>query len=170
MPGRIISALKQAGTANPMILLDEVDKMSSDMRGNPAAALLEVLDGEQNKKFRDHYVELDVDLSDVMFIATANSLRTIPRPLMDRLEIIEVTSYTSNEKVHIANTHLIKKQMEKHGLKASQLKFSDNALLEVINGYTKEAGVRNLERKIGGNMQKGSKRDCCRRKEKCSSD
>ncbi len=157
MPGRIISALKQAGTANPMILLDEVDKMSSDMRGNPAAALLEVLDGEQNKKFRDHYVELDVDLSDVLFIATANSLRTIPRPLMDRLEIIEVTSYTSNEKVHIANTHLIKKQMEKHGLKASQLKFSDNALLDIINGYTKEAGVRNLERKIGEICRKVAK-------------
>ncbi len=157
MPGRIIAALKQAGTGNPLILLDEVDKMSSDMRGNPAAALLEVLDGEQNNKFRDHYVELDVDLSDVLFIATANTLRTIPRPLMDRLEIIEVTSYTSNEKVHIAKSHLIKKQLEKHGLTAKQIKFSDRSILEVINAYTKESGVRNLERKIGEVCRKVAK-------------
>ena len=157
MPGRIITALKQAGTSNPLILLDEVDKMSSDMRGNPAAALLEVLDGEQNDKFRDHYVELPVDLSDVMFIATANSLRTIPRPLMDRLEIIEVTSYTHNEKLHIARSHLIEKQMKKHGLRDGQLSFSDNGLLHLINGYTKEAGVRNLERRIGEICRKVAK-------------
>lgn len=157
MPGRIVAALKQAGTANPLILLDEVDKMTSDMRGNPSAALLEVLDGEQNSKFRDHYVELDVDLSDVLFIATANTLRTIPRPLMDRLEIIEITSYTSNEKIHIAKSYLVPKQLEKHGLKAKQIKFSDRAVLEIINGYTKEAGVRNLERRIGQVCRKVAK-------------
>ncbi len=157
MPGRIVNALKQAGTGNPLILLDEVDKMSSDMRGNPAAALLEVLDGEQNDKFRDHYVELNVDLSDVLFIATANTLRTIPRPLMDRLEIIEVTSYTVNEKVHIAKNHLIRKQLTKHGLDSKQLKMSDKALVEIINSYTKESGVRNLERKIGEVCRKVAK-------------
>lgn len=157
MPGRIIAALKQAGTANPMILLDEVDKMSSDMRGNPAAALLEVLDGEQNDKFRDHFVELPVDLSDVMFIATANSLRTIPRPLMDRLEIIEVTSYTENEKVHIAKNHLMTKQLSKHGLSGDQCQMTDKALLAIINGYTKEAGVRHLERRIGEICRKVAK-------------
>lgn len=157
MPGRIVNALKQAGTGNPLILLDEVDKMSSDMRGNPAAALLEVLDGEQNDKFRDHYVELNVDLSDVLFIATANTLRTIPRPLMDRLEIIEVTSYTVNEKVHIAKSHLIRKQLEKHGLDKSQVKISDKAVVEIINSYTKEAGVRNLERRIGEVCRKVAK-------------
>lgn len=157
MPGRIVNALKQAGTSNPLILLDEVDKMSSDMRGNPAAALLEVLDGEQNDKFRDHYVELSVDLSDVLFIATANTLRTIPRPLMDRLEIIEVTSYTVNEKLHIAQNHLISKQLEKHGLKKEQLKVSEKALIEIINSYTKESGVRSLERKIGDICRKVAK-------------
>jgi len=157
MPGRIVSALKQAGTGNPLILLDEMDKMSADMRGNPAAALLEVLDGEQNSKFRDHFVELDVDLSDVLFIATANSLRTIPAPLMDRLEIIDVSSYTSNEKLHIAKSHLIKKQVQKHGLKTSQIKFSDRSILEIISGYTKEAGVRNLERRIGEICRKVAK-------------
>ncbi|VDN47372.1 class III heat-shock ATP-dependent LonA protease [Petrocella atlantisensis] len=157
MPGRIVNALKQAKTSNPLILLDEMDKMSSDMRGNPSAALLEVLDGEQNDKFRDHYVEMNVDLSDVLFIGTANTLRTIPRPLMDRLEIIEVHSYTVNEKVHIAKSHLIKKQLDKHGLSASQLKFSDKALMEMINSYTKEAGVRNLERKIGEICRKVAK-------------
>lgn len=157
MPGRIVAALKQAGTGNPLILLDEMDKISSDMRGNPAAALLEVLDGEQNSKFRDHYVELDVDLSDVLFIATANTLRTIPRPLMDRLEIIDVTSYTSNEKIHIAKSHLIAKQLSKHGLTRKQIKFSDRAILEIINSYTKEAGVRNLERRIGQICRKVAK-------------
>jgi len=131
--------------------------MTSDMRGNPSAALLEVLDGEQNSKFRDHYVELDVDLSDVLFIATANTLRTIPRPLMDRLEIIEITGYTSNEKIHIAKSHLVPKQLEKHGLKPKQIKFSDRAVLEMINGYTKEAGVRNLERRIGQVCRKVAK-------------
>ena len=157
MPGRIVNALKQAKTSNPLILLDEMDKMSSDMRGNPSAALLEVLDGEQNDKFRDHYVEMNVDLSDVLFIGTANTLRTIPRPLMDRLEIIEVQSYTMNEKVHIAKSHLIKKQLDKHGLTTGQLKFSDKALMEMINSYTKEAGVRNLERKIGEICRKVAK-------------
>lgn len=157
MPGRIVAALKQAGTSNPLILLDEVDKMTSDMRGNPSAALLEVLDGEQNSKFRDHYVELNVDLSDVLFIATANTLSTIPRPLMDRLEIIEVTSYTSNEKVHIAKSHLIEKQENKHGLDSKKIKFSDRAILEIINGYTKEAGVRSLERRIGEVCRKVAK-------------
>lgn len=157
MPGRIVSALKQAGTGNPLILLDEVDKMSADMRGNPSAALLEVLDGEQNSKFRDHFIELDVDLSDVLFIATANTLRTIPAPLMDRLEIIDVSSYTSNEKLHIAKSHLIKKQVEKHGLKPAQIKFSDRSILEMISGYTKEAGVRNLERRLGEVCRKVAK-------------
>jgi len=149
MPGRIIHALKQAGSGNPLILLDEMDKMSSDMRGNPAAALLEVLDGEQNNKFRDHYIEMDVDLSDVLFIGTANTLRTIPRALMDRLEIIQVSSYTANEKIHIAKSYLMKKQLVKHGLKQSQLKISDGAIGEIINSYTKESGVRHLERRIG---------------------
>ena len=149
MPGRIVNALKQAGMGNPLILLDEMDKMSADMRGNPAAALLEVLDGEQNNKFRDHYVELDVDLSDVLFIGTANTLRTIPRALMDRLEIIQVSSYTANEKIHIAKSYLMKKQFFKHGLKKKQLIITDNAISEIINSYTKESGVRNLERRIG---------------------
>lgn len=157
MPGRIVNAIKQAGSSNPMILLDEVDKMSLDMRGNPAAALLEVLDGEQNDKFRDHYVELNVDLSDVLFIATANTLRTIPRPLRDRLEIIQVNSYTENEKVHIARAHLIKKVLEQHGLDKTQLKISDKALLDIISSYTKEAGVRNLERKLGEICRKVAK-------------
>lgn len=157
MPGRIVSAIKQAGTVNPLILLDELDKTSSDFRGNPAAALLEVLDGEQNKSFRDHYFEIPIDLSGVLFIATANSLSTIPRPLMDRLEIIEVSSYSMNEKFHIARKYLLAKQLKKSGLTEEQISISDNALRAVISGYTREAGVRNLERKIGDICRKVAK-------------
>lgn len=149
MPGRIVNALKYAGTSNPLILLDEIDKMTSDFRGDPSSALLEVLDGEQNNKFRDHFIEVPVDLSDVLFIATANSVRNIPKPLLDRLELIEVTSYTENEKVHIAKRYLIPKQEEKHGIEKGQLIISDPIISTIINEYTKEAGVRNLERKIG---------------------
>ncbi len=148
MPGRIINGLKQAGVKNPLMLLDEVDKLGNDYKGDPSSALLEVLDGEQNNKFIDHYVELPVDLSEVLFIATANDASKIPRPLLDRMEIIEVSSYTENEKFHIAKEHLIKKQRNKNGLKASQLSINDKALEKVILGYTREAGVRNLERRI----------------------
>jgi ATP-dependent Lon protease len=148
MPGRIITAMTQSGSANPLLLLDEVDKMGSDHRGDPSAALLEVLDGEQNKTYRDHFMEIPVDLTDVMFITTANTLDTIPRPLLDRMEIIELGSYTDEEKVMIAKNHLIPKQMEKHGLKKTQLRISDDAIREIIQCYTRESGVRNLERKI----------------------
>ena len=149
MPGRILSALIQAGSSNPILLLDEVDKMGSDYRGDPSAALLEVLDGEQNKTYRDHYLEIPYDLSNVMFITTANTLDTIPRPLLDRMEIIELSSYTDEEKLMIARNHLIPKQLHKHGLKKSQLKISDDAIREIIRCYTRESGVRNLERRIG---------------------
>ena len=158
MPGRVAMALKDAGVKNPLILLDEIDKMSSDFRGDTASALLEVLDAEQNTKFRDHYIELPIDLSEVLFIATANSLSDIPKPLLDRLEIIEVSSYTENEKVHIAKEHLVKKQIEKNGLKDSQLTFTEDALWSIVRGYTKEAGVRNLERKIGEICRKVAKK------------
>lgn len=148
MPGRIIAALKQAGVKNPLMLLDEVDKISSDYRSDTASALLEVLDSEQNKHFTDHYIELPTDLSQVLFIATANDLSNVSRPLLDRMEIIEVNSYTSNEKLHIAKEHLIPKQIEKNGLSKKQIKFTDKAVNSIIEGYTKEAGVRELERKI----------------------
>ena len=149
MPGRIATGLKHAGVKNPLILLDEIDKMSKDYKGDTASALLEVLDSEQNEKFRDHYIEVPIDLSEVLFIATANSVADIPRPLLDRMELIEVTSYTENEKVHIAKEHLLKKQMERHGIKPGQLVIQDKALEHIARGYTREAGVRQLERKIG---------------------
>lgn len=157
MPGRIANGLKNSGVKNPLMLLDEIDKISSDYKGDTASALLEVLDSEQNSKFRDHYVELPLDLSEVLFIATANSLQDIQRPLLDRMEIIEVSSYTENEKAHIAREHLIAKQMEKNGLKPGQLSISDRALEKLIRGYTREAGVRNLERKIGEICRKAAR-------------
>ena len=146
MPGRILAAMTQAGSNNPILLLDEVDKMGSDHRGDPSAALLEVLDGEQNKTYRDHYLEIPFDLSNVMFITTANTLDTIPRPLLDRMEIIELNSYTDEEKLMIAKNHLIPKQISKHGLKKSQLRVTDDGIREIIQCYTRESGVRNLER------------------------
>lgn len=148
MPGRIMSAMIQAGSMNPVLLLDEVDKMGSDYRGDPSAALLEVLDGEQNKTYRDHYLEVPFDLSNVMFITTANTLDTVPRPLLDRMEIIELGSYTDEEKVMIAKNHLIPKQLVKHGIKKSQLRITDDAIREIIQCYTRESGVRNLERNL----------------------
>lgn len=149
MPGRIVQSLHQAGVKNPLMLLDEIDKVSSDYKGDTASALLEVLDSEQNNNFTDHYVEIPVDLSEVLFIATANDVQTIPRPLLDRMELIEITSYTENEKQHIGREHLIPKQMKNNGIKESQLTITDEALEEIISGYTKEAGVRSLERQIG---------------------
>ena len=149
MPGRIAAGLIQAGVKNPLMILDEIDKVSSDYKGDTSSALLEVLDSEQNKKFTDHYVELPIDLSEVLFIATANDPQSIPRPLMDRMEVIEISSYTENEKEHIAREHLISKQMKANGLKEGQLSITDEALRMMISGYTREAGVRNLERKLG---------------------
>ena len=148
MPGRIITAITQAGTCNPLLLLDEVDKMGNDYRGDPSAALLEVLDAEQNKTYRDHFFEIPVDLSNVMFITTANTTDTIPRPLLDRMEVIELGSYTDEEKLMIAKNHLIPKQLEKHGLKKAQLRITDDGIREIINCYTRESGVRSLERRI----------------------
>lgn len=157
MPGRIVTGLKNAQVSNPLMLLDEIDKMSSDYKGDTASALLEVLDSEQNNKFRDHYVEVPVDLSDVLFIATANDSGNIPKPLYDRMEIIEVSSYTENEKFHIAKDHLVAKQMERNGIKEGQLKIKDSALKRIIRAYTKEAGVRGLERKLGQICRKTAK-------------
>ncbi len=157
MPGRIVNAMKQAECANPVILLDEIDKMANDVKGDPASALLEVLDGEQNNRFVDHYVEVPMDLSKVMFIATANSLQTIPKPLLDRMEVIEVSSYTFVEKYHIAKDYLVKKQMEQHGLDKKQFSIQKKALEKVILNYTKEAGVRTLERTIGKLCRKATK-------------
>ncbi len=157
MPGRIVNGLKSAGVKNPLMLLDEIDKMSSDYKGDTASALLEVLDSEQNNKFRDHYVEVPIDLSEVLFIATANSVQDIPRPLLDRMELIEVSSYTENEKAHIAKEHLLSKQMKRNGIKKDQLTVSNKAIAKMISGYTREAGVRNLERKLGEICRKAAR-------------
>ena len=157
MPGRIASGLRTAGVSNPLMLLDEIDKVSSDYKGDTASALLEVLDSEQNCRFADHYIEIPVDLSQVLFIATANDLHTIPRPLLDRMEVIEVSSYTENEKLHIAREHLVAKQMEHHGLDKGQLTITPGALKLIISGYTREAGVRQLERKIGEICRKAAR-------------
>lgn len=157
MPGRIAAGLRNAGVKNPLMLLDEIDKVSSDYKGDTSSALLEVLDSEQNSKFRDHYIEIPIDLSEVLFIATANSVQDIPKPLLDRMEMIEVTSYTENEKAHIAKDHLIPKQLKKHGIKENQLVFSDKAVETMIHSYTREAGVRGLERKIGEICRKAAR-------------
>lgn len=157
MPGRLAAGLRMAGVKNPLMLLDEIDKVSSDYKGDTSSALLEVLDSEQNNKFRDHYVEIPIDLSEVLFIATANSVQDIPRPLLDRMELIEVTSYTENEKMHIAMEHLLRKQMKKNGLKKDNLSIREEAMAAVIRGYTKEAGVRSLERKIGEICRKSAR-------------
>ena len=157
MPGRIATGLRTAGVKNPLMLLDEIDKVSSDYKGDTSSALLEVLDAEQNSRFRDHYVEIPIDLSEVLFIATANSAQDIPRPLLDRMELIEVSSYTENEKMHIAKEHLVRKQIKKNGLKKDQLSISEEALSMVIRGYTREAGVRSLERKLGEICRKAAR-------------
>lgn len=157
MPGRIANALKSTGVKNPLLLLDEIDKVSNDYKGDTFSALLEVLDGEQNVKFRDHYLEVPIDLSEVLFVTTANSLQTIPRPLLDRMEVIEISSYTENEKMHIAMKHLVPKQMKKHGLSEEQLKIGKSAIWKMARNYTKEAGVRQLERTIGEICRKAAR-------------
>ena len=157
MPGRIVAGLKQAGVKNPLMVLDEIDKVSSDYKGDVSSALLEVLDAEQNYRFADHYVELPVDLSEVLFLATANDIQNIPRPLLDRMEVIEVSSYTENEKMHIAKEHLIPKQKSAHGIREEKLTISNGALADIISKYTKEAGVRSLERKIGEICRKAAR-------------
>ena len=167
MPGRIATGLKQAGVKNPLMLLDEIDKVSSDYKGDTSAALLEVLDSEQNNRFRDHYVEIPLDLSSVLFIATANSTAEIPRPLLDRMEIIEVSSYTANEKYHIAKRFLLEKQLRKSGLDKERLQISDSAIKEIIQNYTRESGVRELERKIGEICRKAAKEMLQQKKKGC---
>lgn len=168
MPGRVATALKQAGVKNPLMLLDEIDKLGNDYKGDPSSALLEVLDGEQNHAFRDHYVEIPLDLSQVLFLATANSRDGIPRPLLDRMEIIEVNSYTANEKFHIAREHLIGKAMKKNGVRKTEITFSDDAIRDIVRYYTREAGVRGLERQIGAVCRKEARKIVKRRRQKAT--
>ncbi len=166
MPGRVVAAIKQAGVKNPLLLLDEIDKLGSDYKGDPASALLEVLDSEQNYAFRDHYVEIPIDLSEVLFIATANSRDGIPRPLLDRMEMIEVNSYTANEKFHIAREHLVAKAFQKNGIREGEIAFSDEAIRDIVRFYTREAGVRGLERQISAVCRKEARAIVDRRKQK----